>query len=131
MSCSRLARPICSLLIICLAGSCTYWTPSTTDPRTLIQREGPLAVRVTRIDGARIEVVEPVIRSDSIRTALPCERYYTADGRPECRNPQEGVALDAVRDVEVRRTEVLVPVLVVGLGAFALLASWASSLEPF
>lgn len=54
------------LLLIALSG-CMSWHTSTVDPVTLIDRDHPGVVRVTRPDRSRIVVQKPVVDGDSLR----------------------------------------------------------------
>ena len=60
----RFTHMLC--LVAALSG-CMGWHTSTIDPVTLIDRDHPGAVRVTRQDRSRVIIYKPVVEGDSLR----------------------------------------------------------------
>lgn len=60
----RITRMLCLLAML---GGCMAWETPAVAPATLISRDQPGAVRVTRQDGSRVIVYQPVVDADSLR----------------------------------------------------------------
>jgi hypothetical protein len=119
----RRYRPIAILLLALHLGGCTRWEPTTVSPRVLIEEERPSAVRVTRADGTRVELDDPLIRADSI--SMPredCERAFTSDGRAACVGVTS-VALDDVQALDLRRPDAVRTVAALVLGPVVFLGA--------
>jgi len=82
-------RPIASLLLVAQVSGCTSWRPTTVSPRELIEEQRPSHIRVTRVDGERVELQAPDLRGDSL-----------ASSNPESRST--AVAISDIHSVEVR-----------------------------
>ena len=109
---------VAPLLALHLVG-CSRWELSTVSPATLIEREQPSAVRLTRQDGTQVKVGRPMVRGDSILTQ--CERSAIADGRVVCPGAPPPVPLADVDAVEVERTNVVGTLAVIAVAPVVLL----------
>ncbi|MEP7326080.1 MAG: hypothetical protein ABI836_09050 [Gemmatimonadota bacterium] len=98
----RFPQVLC--LLAALSG-CMGWHTSTVDPATLIDRDHPGAVRITRQDRSRVIMYKPVVEGDSLRGR---------EGRHPVALPLSDVSSVAVQKMRVGAT-VFSVVLVAGV----------------
>jgi hypothetical protein len=115
----RRYRPIALLLLGLHLGACSRWEPTTVSPREVIEEQEPSAVRLTRTDGTRVEMKEPVIRSDSMQSE-ECQRIQRP-WRVEC-EAAGPIALGDIQSLDVRHTDAVASVAAIAVGALAFYA---------
>jgi hypothetical protein len=84
----------------------------------------PERARITRQDGSRVELLQPVIEADSVTG-----RDAGASG-PDSLKPRVAVALADIRTVELHQTKVVETVLLVGAAGLLIAAVIAAASEP-
>jgi hypothetical protein len=104
------------LCLLAALSGCVGWHTSTVEPAILIAQDHPGAVRVTRQDGSRLLIYNPVVEGDSLRGRA---------GRHPVALPLADVASVAVQKTRVGATVFLLTLLVtfVGLG-IGISATW-------
>jgi hypothetical protein len=107
----RQSRIACLLLLAYLP-ACTSWHVGTPTPAEFVEREHPQKVRVTRTDGAAIQLMSPLVRDDSLVGTVG-------------RDSTVSLALSEVRSVEVERTSTGMTLLAIGaVVGVVILAAW-------
>jgi hypothetical protein len=81
------------------SSACTHWKVQSAFPEQVVSRR-PQRVRVTRDDGSRIVLRQPVIVGDTLYGA-------PRSGRVSAASPRPAVALTNVSDVAVRKVNVV------------------------
>ena len=99
-------RPVAALLLVLFTG-CQTWQPTTASPRTLFPDERPTSVRLTLPDGAVVTISDPVLRNDSIVSAVAPAAVSGSTEFAVFATPTApaalSVALVNVRTLEVKR----------------------------
>ena len=100
------------------SSACTHWKVQSAFPEQVVSRR-PQKVRVTRDDGSRMVLRQPVIAGDTIYGA-------PRNGRVSAGSPRPAVALTDIGDVAVRKVNVVSTVaLTLGTLALAALAAFS------
>ena len=108
------------LALLLWLSACHKWILLQPPFQQAIEKENPSTVRVTMQDGARRELMKPLVRSDTLLSRA-------------IRDQQVEIPLEAVRTVEARKANTLATVaLVVGvtLGALVLAALVSCADDP-
>ena len=106
------ARGVALALFVLYLPACTSWRAQSFPAQAVIRDTHPQRIRLTRLDGSRVEIANPRIVGDSI---VGTNRDWGRLGRGPA------VALDDIRLVETRETNGEdTALLVVGLGVAAL-----------
>src|SRR5262245_31323530 len=102
-------------------GGCAGWTKQAASPEVLLQQgKHPHKMRVTLVDGSRLEIQDPAIRGDSlVGSVMTTIRHTTWD---ETRLTDARILLADIRQLELwkvhkGRTVMLVTVLAIGATA--------------
>ena len=104
----RQSRIACLLLLLYLP-ACTSWQVGTPAPAEFVEREHPQKVRVTRTDGATLELKAPAVREDSLVGTVGQDSTVS-------------LALSEVRSVEAKRTDAGKTLLLIGAGGLVVVA---------
>lgn len=99
-------RPVAALLLALFTG-CQTWQPTTASPQTLFPDERPTSVRLTLPDGVVVTISDPVLRNDSIVSAVAPAAAAGSTEFAVFATPTApavlSVALADVRSLEVQR----------------------------
>lgn len=110
---------IALLLLLAYLPACTSWHVGTPTPEAFIQREHPKVVRVTRIDGTRVTLTNPILAGDSL-TGLSRPSDYIRD------TTRVTIALSDVQSVAVEKFSAGKALIVAGAVVGALLIIWVA-----
>lgn len=92
-----------SLLLVGIASSsCATWRRQWISPALVVERDHPTVLRVTRVDGTRVELKQPTTVGDSL---------IGASANPSSR---ASVALHKIEYVEVRKSKSTPGILLLG-----------------
>lgn len=93
--------------LLCTATACYSWVRTGANPRRVIEGDRPAKIRVTRIDGTHLVILNPSVRDDSIvKTAPSCGMDATTGVRVCSRDVSESravLALGEVNGLEIQR----------------------------
>ena len=107
---SRSYGTACALLSLLFVGlacsSCSHWRRQWIDPALVVERDHPTRLRVTRVDGARVEIRNPTIAGDSL-SGHPAKSDASVKSL--------SVPLHEVEFVEARRSRSAPRILIFGL----------------
>jgi len=117
-------RATAAILLASYLPACTGWHAQSTTPEQVLTTKHPERVRVTRQDGFRIELLQPVIEADSV-----VGRDARAAG-PDSLKPRVAVALADIRTVELHQTKAAETVLLVGAVGLLVAAAIAAASGP-
>ncbi len=110
-------RGVALALFVLYLPACTTWRAQSFPVQAVILDEHPKRIRLTRLNGSRVEITNPRIVGDSIVGASPGSRRFFA-----------AVALDDIRIVETQQINAgNTTLLVVGLGIAALAVAAAAA----
>lgn len=110
-------RGVALALFVLYLPACTTWRAQSFPAQAVILDEHPKRIRLTRLNGSRVEITNPRIVGDSIVGASPGSRRLAA-----------AVALDDIRFVETRQIHAgNTTLLVFGLGIAALAVAAAAA----
>lgn len=97
---------LCLLLLAGLTGCITHWQPQAGPPTLVVNRSSATQFRVTRMDGARVNVERPRIEGDSLIGALePNGPWPDTPG-------QIAIALADIRSIDEREPDIVASVAV-------------------
>jgi hypothetical protein len=119
-------RATAGLLVGCYLPACTGWHTQSAAPEQVMTTKHPAQVRITRQDGSRVVLLQPVIEGDSVTG-----RDAGASGGPDSLKPRIAVALAEVRTVELQQTDAAKTVLLVGAAGLLIVVIIAAASEPF
>lgn len=112
-------RGVALALFVLYLPACTTWRPQSFSAQAVILDERPKRIRLTRLDGSRVEIANPRIMGDSI---VGTNRDWGRLGRGPA------VALDDIRFVETQEIHGgNTTLLMVGLGIAALAVAAAAA----
>jgi hypothetical protein len=106
-------RPLAMLMLVVFLSGCTTWRPTTLSLAQVVQEEQASSVRITRRDGTRVIVDDPVLRNDSLQVTEEACILAAGGERVGCRSVTRMVALDSVTQLEVRQIDVIATTLAV------------------
>ncbi len=100
-------RAVALILAPAIIAGCRSWRAAEVEPHALVETQQPSRIRVTTLDGSRVEIIEPRVTDDSIQ------------GRQNGRDARTvEVAVADVTRIETRRLNVAttaVAILVAGV----------------
>ena len=120
-------RGVALALFVLYLPACTTWRAQSFPAQAVIRDDHPKRIRLTRLDGSRVELTNPRIVGDSIVGTRPGWRGFV-DG--------PAVALDDIRIVETREiddgktTALVVGLGIAGLAVAAVVAAAAQDDPP-
>ena len=119
-------RVLVPVMAVSLLSACTYWKVEEMAPSQVVTEKEPGRVRLTMLDGHRIQMSDPTV-SDSEIIGHP--RRNTGGRYRVIKSDTLRVATDSVAHIEIRKTHPLDTAVAVllGVGAFAavvVLSSW-------
>ena len=117
-------RATAAILLACYLPACTGWRTQSAAPEQVMTTKHPERVRITRQDGSRVELLQPVIEADSVTG-----RDAGASG-PDSLKPRVAVALADIRTVELHQTKTAETLLLVGAAGLLIAAVIAAASEP-
>ena len=117
-------RATAAILLACFLPACTGWRTQSATPEQVMTTKHPERVRITRQDGTRVELLQPVIEADSVTG-----RDAGASG-PDSLKPRVAVALADIRTVELHQTKTAETLLLVGGAGLLIAAVIAAASEP-
>lgn len=117
-------RTTAAILLVCYVPACAGWRTQSAAPEQVIATKHPERVRITRQDGSRVELLQPLIEADSV-----AGRDAGASG-PDSLKPRVAVALADVRTVELHQTKTAETLLLVGAAGLLIVAVIAAASEP-
>jgi hypothetical protein len=118
-------RATASVLLASYLSACTGYHTQEATPQEVVTTKHPDQVRITRQDGAQIELLQPVIQGDSLigrearaPDSLQAQAFGVAQGQtaagPDSLKPRVAIALADIKTVEVEQADPLKTVLLVG-----------------
>lgn len=112
-------RALAMLLIGLAATGCSRWRYASEPTPSVVDAERPEHVRVTRGDGSRLEIHDPIVRNDSVvgTARLPtCTLQEAMDPERACpvRDLPTGVASGEMVELEIRERSVMRSIVLAG-----------------
>jgi len=93
---TQLHRATAALVLLAYLPACTSWQVVGPQPEQFVQQQAPGMIRVTRVDGTRVQLAAPEVRGDTLVGSLK-------DGTARDTARQLGVPLSEVGSVQVRK----------------------------